>query len=304
MISDSNSTPNEHRNGSGVLLREAREAAGMALEDVSARLRMPVQVIHALEEEDWARLGAPVYVRGQLRSYAKLLKVDLGPLLQSEPVTRIEPVELVSHTHTPPLRRFLENTARRAVYVVMTGVLAVPVWYATRSHVEGTAPRTASLDEVPPAVAPVPPTSVVSIDSTDPASTVSPAVTTPSETADTVAPAQPEARRAAPTPYIASMAPVPHSQPVAAASALSFRFSGDSWVQILSPDGRTVEKALLKSGDERHYDAGQVGRVVLGNANAVEVQHSGSIVDLKPYQHANVARFAVSSDGSVVPASE
>ena len=61
---------------------------------------------------------------------------------------------------------------------------------------------------------------------------------------------------------------------------------------------------MLKSGDERHYDAGQVGRVVLGNANAVEVQHSGSIVDLKPYQHANVARFAVSSDGSVVPASE
>ncbi|RBC16655.1 DUF4115 domain-containing protein, partial [Xanthomonas oryzae pv. oryzae] len=54
----------------------------------------------------------------------------------------------------------------------------------------------------------------------------------------------------------------------------------------------------------RTYSPGQVGRIVLGNASAVEVQQGGSIVDVRPFQRANVARFAVSSDGSVVPASE
>ena len=44
--------------------------------------------------------------------------------------------------------------------------------------------------------------------------------------------------------------------------------------------------------------------MVLGNAAAVEVQQSGSTVDMTPYKRANVARFAVSSDGSLVPVAE
>lgn len=65
-----------------------------------------------------------------------------------------------------------------------------------------------------------------------------------------------------------------------------------------------MEKALIPAGEIRHYVLGQVGRVVLGNAAAVEVQESGNIVDLTRYKRANVARFAVSSDGSVVPVSK
>ena len=40
------------------------------------------KVVRSLEQEDWQRLGAPVFVRGQLRSYARLLNVNLEPLLQ------------------------------------------------------------------------------------------------------------------------------------------------------------------------------------------------------------------------------
>jgi cytoskeleton protein RodZ len=39
----------------------------------------------------------------------------------------------------------------------------------------------------------------------------------------------------------------------------------------------------------------------LGDATAVEVQHAGSTVNLAPYQRANVARFTVSSEGSLAP---
>lgn len=283
MISDSNPNPFENQKGCGQHLREARERAGLTLEEVAARLHMPVQVVRSLEQEDWQRLGAPVFVRGQLRSYARLLKVDLEPLLEAAPIAPVEPVKLVSHTHTPRMRRVLESTARRAVYVVMTGVLAVPVWYATRSHLDGQPPSTASLDEVPPETAPAAPS--------NPAA----------------APAASDARKApVTTPYIASMAPVPRAEPAqpAAEPGLSLQFNGDSWVQVSAPDGSIVEKALIKAGEQRQYAAGQVARVVLGNASAVEVQQAGSIVDIKPFQRANVARFAVSSDGSVVPASE
>lgn len=86
--------------------------------------------------------------------------------------------------------------------------------------------------------------------------------------------------------------------------SLNLRFRGESWVQITAPDGTSIEKALLKAGDERSYSKGQVGRIVLGNAAAVEVQHAGSTVDLTPFQRANVARFAVSSEGSLAPVAD
>lgn len=282
MISDSTPNPFDTRKGCGQHLREARERAGLTLDQAAAQLRMPIQVVRALEQDEWQKLGAPVFVRGQLRSYARLLKVDLEPLLQAAPIAPVEPVKLVSHTHTPRVRRVLESTLRRAVYVVMTGVLAVPVWYATRNHLDGQSPSTASLDVVPP-------------------ETAAPA---PNDAGGT--PAATEAKKPVTTPYIASMAPVPRSEPAAPAGegGLSLQFSGDSWVQVSAPDGSVVEKALIKAGEQRQYGAGQVGRVVLGNAAAVEVQQAGSIVDVKPFQRANVARFAVSSDGSVVPASE
>ena len=36
------------------------------------------------------------------------------------------------------------------------------------------------------------------------------------------------------------------------------------WIDITAPDGTTVEKALLKSGETRSFAPGQVARMVLG----------------------------------------
>lgn len=296
MISESNPNPFEQEKGCGQYLREAREAAGLTVDQVATQLRMPVQVVRSLEQEDWQRLGAPVFVRGQLRSYARLLNVNLEPLLQQARLESIEPVKLVSHAHTPRGRRLMESFARRAVYVVITGVLVVPIWYAIRS-VPGESPRsnTASLDVVPGEAAAG---SVASEQATPSAGApgTSPAATTPATDA-----AKPATQA---TPYIASLTPMPRSATAPSGTGLSLHFTGESWIEILAPDGSVVDKGLVRAGEDRSYEAGRVGRVKLGNATAVEVQQGGSIVDVKPFQRANVARFAVSSDGSVVPAAE
>jgi len=59
----------------GVRLKQAREQAGLSQEDVAASLKIPVKGIRQLESGDPSQLGAPVFVRGQLRSYARLLGV-------------------------------------------------------------------------------------------------------------------------------------------------------------------------------------------------------------------------------------
>ncbi|NUO77427.1 MAG: DUF4115 domain-containing protein, partial [Lysobacter sp.] len=133
----------------GARLKLAREQAGLSHADVSARLKMPTRVVQALEENDLERIGAPVFVRGQLRSYARLLGVDLEPELDRVAVAQLAPSQLVSHTHTPRYRRVFEQATRRAIYIVLTAAIAVPVWLATRPHLDSNL-AVQSLD-VPPA---------------------------------------------------------------------------------------------------------------------------------------------------------
>jgi cytoskeleton protein RodZ len=259
--------------GCGSVLKKAREDAGISRQDAAGQLKMPERVLKSLEEENWQQLGAPVFIRGQLRSYARLLKVDIDPYLQQAQLQPIRPAELISHSHTPRYQRLMESVARRAVYVVITAAIAVPVWVATQSHIgEGDSQTTASLDVVP-----------------------SEAVTA---SGDGLTPQQQAAARTQSAPYVASLTPpLPRNN----GNGLTLHMTGDSWVQVTGIDGGTLEKGLLKSGEERSFRHGQVGRVVLGNASAVEVQQAGSTVDLAPYKRANVARFAVSSDGSLAP---
>ena len=85
---------------------------------------------------------------------------------------------------------------------------------------------------------------------------------------------------------------------------MSLNFTGDSWVQVYAADGSTLEQGLLGAGQRRDYAAGEVARVVLGNSSAVQVQQAGQPVDLAPFSRANVARFTLSSDGSLAPVSD
>jgi len=258
----------------GDRLRLAREKQALSVSQASAATRIPTRVLDALERGDWESLGAALYVRGPLRSYGKLLGIDVEPYVMD--VAQVAPPQLVSHQRTPPFRHFSEAVAPKLVYVLMTAIIAVPVWMAaTRSPVadSGDAVRTASLDV---------PTQV------------------PASTSAHQAPAtgQPQSL------VVASMTPTMPAPAAAASNVLVLHFDGESWMQAFAADGSVVEKGLVRSGDSRTFAPGQVARLTLGNANEVRAERNGSQVDLGPYLRSNVARFAVSSDGSLAPVSE
>jgi len=257
--------------GCGMRLRKAREGAGLSQADVAARLKMPLRVVQSLEEEDWSRLGAPVFVRGQLRSYSRLLGLTTMPMMEASGVAPVVPPVLVPRTYTPPLRRFAEQAARRLVYVVMTVAIAIPVWLATRPHLDTVGHDAAPLD-------------MPTLGSRE-----------PQRAPDT-------RRNNDPGTVVASLASLPATRPNA--PALSLRLNADSWVEVVARDGSTLEQSLLHAGEQRSYDAGTVARVVIGNAGAVDVRRNGQPQDLAPYLRANVARFTVSSDGSLAPAAD
>lgn len=60
----------------GQRFRAAREARGLSLPEVAEQIRIRSVYLAAIEEENWNKIGAPVYVRGFLRTYARFLGLD------------------------------------------------------------------------------------------------------------------------------------------------------------------------------------------------------------------------------------
>lgn len=261
----------------GARLKQAREAAGLSIEDVAARLKMPSRVVQSLENDDTGSAGAPVFVRGQLRSYARLVGIDLEDLLSGTPLASTAPSELISHTHTPRYRRVFEQTTRRAIYIVMTAAIAVPVILATRPHLSNSG-NVQSLEM---------PANLVGAEH----------VVAQAAARSATAAATPPQR----TPLVASMAPA--LSQIQASKTLTLNFTGESWMQVRGTGGQVLDEGTVQAGQVRSYNLGEVGYVKLGNASGVEVRKTGESVDLAPFSRGSVARFTLSSDGSLAPAS-
>jgi len=60
----------------GETFRAARESQGLSLTELAERIHIRTVYLMAIESEDWATIGPPVYVRGFLRTYARALGLD------------------------------------------------------------------------------------------------------------------------------------------------------------------------------------------------------------------------------------
>ncbi len=67
----------------GRRLRDAREARGLAVDALAARLRLGVEQLEALETADRARLPEPVFVIAHARRIAMVLQLDISAELQA-----------------------------------------------------------------------------------------------------------------------------------------------------------------------------------------------------------------------------
>lgn len=69
---------NTHRGlrSAGEVLREARESAGLTLEQVSAKLHIRLSYLESIEQNDVSRLPKGPFRTGYVRAYADLLELD------------------------------------------------------------------------------------------------------------------------------------------------------------------------------------------------------------------------------------
>lgn len=276
----------------GQRLMRARVLQGWSQADVAARLRLPIKLIDRLEQDNYAGLTHGMFLRGYLGSYARLVGI-CAEQAEDVAVAHAETAPLVATGTIPRSRYLFERYSVSATYLVLTAIIVVPVvWLATHGGLGQNFAHTTPLD--PPAA------EMVTVQ-TIPASFAPVRYSADlADTATDVSAVEPVVEQA---PIVASMTPfsmassqLPAHRSVAAtvgsgAHTLELKLAQQSWVEITTADGRKLESGTLAAGSEHTYLSDGPLSVRIGNTQGAQVLVDGRIVDLTPFQHANVAHI-------------
>ncbi len=96
--------PSQPHDSPGQTLKQARERLGMSVANVARELHLSSTQITALEADDYQHFHGETYVRGYLRSYARLIGVDPATLVPSSPAAPEQQPE-VPEVSTPSADR-------------------------------------------------------------------------------------------------------------------------------------------------------------------------------------------------------
>ena len=124
----------------GARLNWERERLGLTVTDVAARLRLHPNQVRAIEQESLAKLPEAAYVRGFVRSYARVLNLDPAPLLADLGLKLTSAADSVvdgmvqARDYSPVRAAAREHASRK---IVMAGAVLLLIalgalgWYAT-----------------------------------------------------------------------------------------------------------------------------------------------------------------------------
>jgi cytoskeleton protein RodZ len=116
----------------GALLRSAREACGLSIEEVADRLRLNEALVLAMEEDRFGLLGAPVFARGHLRNYAALVGAAEGEILAAFDIGDVPEPTFLPALDRAPVARGRVRGSWIAAAVVLAAVAAAAAWWLSR----------------------------------------------------------------------------------------------------------------------------------------------------------------------------
>ena len=144
----------------GMRLRAAREAKGLAIEDVASSTRIPTRHLLSLEESDWGKLPASTYSIGFAKNYAGAVGLDRAEI--AEQLRAEMGSELPAHYSSATVDSFEPVDGNRSMpkgivvgaLVALVLIALLLTWYSNRELSGAPASEPAS-DSV--AAAPSPP---------------------------------------------------------------------------------------------------------------------------------------------------
>lgn len=272
----------------GRTLAEARAARNLTLAEVAQQLKLSATQVEALEADAYDRLPGPVFVRGFVRNYARLLELDAEAL-----VSQLE----LPHVSQPasaaiPLSRNIPFPEQgRTHWVLYASALALVIAAVVSFEAFFSTPPEAAVS----AVTPKPVAGTVVAQPALPArEAAAPAAPQPAAAEVVAVTAVPEA--VAPPPPAPTPVPVPEAAPLkpqTGMAELHFVFETASWVEVRDRNGRILYSQLNPAGAEYRMQGRRPLSLVIGNARGVRLTYNGQAFDLAPHTRVEVARFTL-----------
>ena len=294
--------------GVGAALKQAREAQGLAIDDVAQQLKFAPRQIESLEQERFERLPGPTIARGMVRNYARLLKLDPEPLLrqmgpQAEGVPDPGAIAERFRQEVPFSDGGKRSTLIYAGFSVglllLVGALAYE-WQqqkVVRPEFVAPARERAEPEEPTPAVAPSEPVQSAEVKQVPVPQPAKESVKEPpraaAEKKDPVAEKkkEPVAEKKEPE---ALVKPAAVEQPLApGVHRIVLRTEAEAWIEVKDGTGRTLVSSLHPAGAERSLRGQAPFELVIGNAASVKLTYDGKPVDLRPHTRVEVARLTL-----------
>ena len=260
----------------GKTLREAREAKGLTLAQVSDTTRISKAYLQAVEEDAYQKIPGEVFVKGVLRGYGNFLGLDGAKLVEQYKILAqgMRPEEAASfkireatNVKITPTFKPNEDTPQSSKNSLLTGLvvlvvllLAVCAYYfmiVAKPAGSVTAPATSAAPAAAAQTAPAP--QAPAPKTADPAKPA--AATAP------VNPGQPAVPGTAqPNPAAANPAP--------GTVAVNVECKGICWLQVFDGDKKIFEGTLGK-GQTNTFTSKDKIRIVYGNIKDVAITVNG-----------------------------
>lgn len=306
----------------GEQLRLARDQKGFSIEDVAVRLKVPARYVTAIEQGDVAVLPEPMFVRGYVKAYARMVGIDAEELLASlapvevkapKPLTSIEKSTGPAGGRRGGARAPKFRAAARRRHWIGGGVLAIvaagwAAWLGYEDTVDMAGVRVVAdtaVQVTPGAVAAVPAgdgTMTVEIPLPGAATPDASIATVGASAPRTVAPAAavgtaPVVGVAGPdtTPAVAAPIVVPPLPKPAAVSrkGLYITFQATCWVEVRDGDNAVLHTGTALPDSELTIDGKPPLMLTLGDSSAAQVWYNGERMSLTRFTRAGVARIIV-----------
>ena len=317
--------PNNH-GIPGKTLAAQREAMGWTVEQVADQLKLAVRQVIALEEGDYANLPGPAVVRGFVRAYAKVVKLDAAPLVAQIALDNPGAGDATSSTirRDKPASfsqvRFPTNGKRAsklplgliaAAVLLIGGVAAawqfgaIPASLFSRgAPVAGvatpSAPGGSELTVLPAPIQDKPAVEAEPVARPD----ALPPVITNSVPLISVPPASPTGVPTpgagspvgvAPAGVAPSAAPAANPAPAAASAAapdaLVLAVREDTWIEVRPAKGRSLFSGLVKAGTIETVNVTEPVTLIVGKPSAVNATLRGAPLVLPAVPGGRVARI-------------
>jgi len=303
--------------GPGQLLRNAREQLGWTREQVASRIHLRLTLIAAIESDTYDKHTSHTFIRGYLRTYAKLVGIPEETILAAYDKLGLTPPDNIDMQSFSRRSRQQANDSRLKVvtWLVILVLIALSVawwWQSTARRSAGdealaatemstSAPATAepdmtspeALNSEPMAEAAVAPAAT---EVTAPA-VVSDAMGTTLQASGAVALTDVSAAASTANLVAASGASATASEETvvdpASAPQLKISFTADCWLEVKDANGKTLFSGLKRANDELVLEGAEPLKFIIGAPMAVKLEYKGNAFDMSRYNNGRTARFSL-----------